>query len=77
MKTEVLNECKKTADRIINILNGMGYSTDVKPAYPNLLKDLLVIELKRNITAVTTEFYNSVAVVPVETKDEDEQVSPI
>lgn len=75
MKTEVLNECKKTTDRIINILDGMGYSTEAKPAYPDLLKDLIMIELQRNVTAITTGFYNSVAMVPIE--NDDEQVSPI
>lgn len=70
MNSEIQKECFKTADKILNILDELEYVSEKVPAYPNLLRDLIAIEVKRNITNSVTLFYNSVAIHPIETVEE-------
>ena len=57
MNSELQKECFKTADKILNFLDELGYTTEKVPAYPNLLRDLVAIEVKRTITRAATAFF--------------------
>lgn len=65
MKNEVMESCYKTSDKIIIILDGLGFASERKPSYENEVRDLIAIEVRRNINDVVTAFYNSVAVTPL------------
>jgi len=53
MKTEDRNQlCYKSSDKIITILEELGYTTERKPSYPNELRDLIAIEICRAIKVV-------------------------
>lgn len=60
MNSELQKECFNTADKIINILDELGYNTEKVPPYPNLLRDLIAIEVKRNVCNITDMFYHNV-----------------
>jgi len=62
---KILERCFATSDKILNILNGLKYTSERKPSYENELRDLIAIEVRRNVNVVVADFYNSVAVVPV------------
>ena len=65
MSDKISGLCYKTSDKIIDILDGLGYSNEKKPSYENELRDLVAIEVRRNINEVVTVFYNSEAVMPI------------
>lgn len=65
MKNEIQQECYKTADKIIGIIDELEFSTKKVPSYPNLLRDLISIEVRRNINQVTTMFFNNVTDNPI------------
>ena len=53
MKTEDKSQlCYKTTDKILNVLEELGYTTERKPSYPNELRDLIAIEICRAIKVV-------------------------
>jgi|ERR1035437_3577746 hypothetical protein len=66
MSDKISGLCYKTSDKIIDILDGLGYSSERKPSYENELRDLVAIEVRRNINEVGVMFYNNVAMVPIE-----------
>ena len=56
MKTEDRNQlCYNASDKIITILEELGYITERKPSYSDELRDLVAIEIRR-----TVEIANSV-----------------
>lgn len=57
---KVLERCFATSDKILNILNGLKYTSERKPSYDNELRDLIAIEVRRNVNDVVRDFYNSV-----------------
>jgi|ERR1035437_609341 D-serine deaminase-like pyridoxal phosphate-dependent protein len=63
--TTVSELCYQTSDKIIDILDELGYSVERKPAYPTLLRDLIAIEVRRSINSAGVLFYNNVAVEPI------------
>jgi len=75
MNKEVSEKCYQSADKIIKILEGMGYSTETKPAYENLLKDLITIEIRRFVSDIATTFYNNVALSPIEKQFPNEKTN--
>lgn len=75
MNDKVTESCFKTSDRILNVLEGLGYSSERKPSYEGELRDLIAIEVRRNINDVVTEFYNSVAVKPISVTENNEETN--
>jgi hypothetical protein len=65
MKNEISELCYQTSDKIVNILDGLGYSSERKPSYENELRDLIAIEVRRSINETGIMFYNNVAMVPI------------
>jgi len=56
MNTENRNQlCYNASDKIITILEELGYITERKPSYSDELRDLVAIEIRR-----TVEIANSV-----------------
>ena len=50
MKTKDRNQlCYNASDKIITILEELGYTTERKPNYSDELKDLITIEIRRTI----------------------------
>ena len=77
MNREVLNQCAKAADKIVNIVEGMGFTTQKRIA-DGELKALITYEVRNVINDVVTDFYKNAALVPVEPEvdDTDEQNNP-
>lgn len=65
MNEIVSKQCYDAADKILVILDGLKYTSERKPAYDGELRDLIAIEVRRNVNDVVTGFYNSVAVEPI------------
>ncbi len=63
MNIEVLNQCGKTADKIIGIIDGMGFTTE-KHVAQGELKALITYEVRNLLSDVVTDFYNKAALVP-------------
>ena len=46
--TETLQTCYKTADNILEILEGLGFTTEKKLTYPEELRDLIALSVMKN-----------------------------
>ena len=46
--TETLQNCYKTADNILEILEGLGFTTEKKLTYPEELRDLIALSVMKN-----------------------------
>jgi len=46
--TEALQTCYKTADNILEILEGLGFTTEKKLTYPEELRDLVALSVMKN-----------------------------
>lgn len=73
MNVEVLNKCGNAADKIINIIDGMGFTTE-KHVAEGELKALITYEVRNLLSSVVTDFYNNAALVPTNVV-EDEQTN--
>lgn len=65
MNKETLNKCVKTADRIVNIVEGMGFATEKRVAEGEL-NALITVEVRNLLNEVVTDFYKSAALVRAE-----------
>src|ERR1035437_2518337 len=73
--TTVSELCYQTSDKILNLLGQLGFSTEAKPAYEGLLRDLVAIEVRRSINSAGVLFYNNVAVEPISSpKQTDDEI---
>ena len=73
MKNGISELCYKTSDKILSILDGLGYSSKRKPSYENELRDLIAIEVRRGINDVGVLFYNNVSMVPISKEERQKQ----
>ena len=69
-KDKVMERCFATSDKILNILEGLQYTNERKPSYENELRDLIAIEVRRNVNDVVTDFYNNTVVTPMSVEPE-------
>ena len=46
-KTEALQNCYKTADNILEILEGLGFTTERKLTYTEELRDLIALSVMK------------------------------
>ena len=72
MNKEILNKCGKTADKIVNIVEGMGFTTE-KRVNKWELNTLIAIEVRNLLNDVVTDFYKNCALVPVEPEVVEEE----
>lgn len=69
MNKQVLNQCVKGANKIVNILEGMEYTTP-KRFVEGELNALITFEIRNVVNDVVTDFYKNAALVPVEPEEE-------
>lgn len=65
MNKEVSDQCVNTANKIVNIVEGMGFTTEKRLAKGEL-NALVFRELRQLLNGVVTDFYNNAALVPTE-----------
>lgn len=65
MNKEVSNHCVNTANKIVNIVEGMGFTTEKRLATGEL-NALVFRELRQLVNQVVTDFYNNAGLVPTE-----------
>lgn len=65
MNKEVSNHCVNTANKIVNIVEGMGFTTEKRLAKGEL-NALVFRELRQLLNTVVTDFYKNAALVQTE-----------
>jgi len=60
-KDVVTKQCFNSADKIISILDELKYTSERQPIYEGELRDLIAIEVRRNVNVVAEEFFKSVS----------------
>jgi hypothetical protein len=58
-KSEALQNCYKTADNILEILEGLGFTTERKLTYPEELRDLISLAIMK------THYSNKIGLLEV------------
>ena len=76
MNKEVTNRCANATNKIVNIVEGMGFTTEKRLAKGEL-NALVFIEVRRLINDVVTDFYKNAALVPVESELIDAGGEPV
>jgi len=79
MNKEIVKKCYGTADKIVGMLTELGYSSERKLTYENELRDIIAIELQRNITDIATIVFYDTALTgcPAPEVNEETNDNPI
>ncbi len=74
MNKQVSDRCEETAMKIINIIEGLGFTVEHKSKFYEL-RTLITNEMRHCVSNVVTDFYKNTAIVPME-EEKNEQTNP-
>jgi len=64
MNNQVTDKCNNTTEKIIDIIESLGFTTERK-IMAGGLRALITTEIRRCVSDVVTDFYTNAAIVPV------------
>lgn len=64
MNKQVTDKCNNTTDKIIDIIESLGFTTE-KEIMPGGLRALITTEIRRCVSNVVVDFYKNTAIIPV------------